>query len=662
MTILANLVNAARALRFSAIAMMAAALALTGAPWPQGSAALAQEHTLNFRDAEIQAFIDDVSIVTGYSFIIDPDVRGRVTITSQSPLTEAEVFQVFLATLRVQGFAAVRTAPGVYQILPEAEGSRAGAPLGRAGEGDVFMTSVVRLESVSAREAIRTLGPMVSGAGAVNAAEGGNLVVMVDYASNVRAMEQVLARLDEDTSVVEIVTLENISADEMAGIIERMRSTTRSGEDDRRFAVSVAPVPASNSILLRGDEGEVARMITLVRRVDAVSRSSQTFRVVNLSHADGETVLPILQSFVEAVQPGETSRRGASIGFHAPTNAIIMNGEPDVLRELELVIGRLDVRQPQVLVEAIIVEISDSAARDLGVQFLVAGDGDDATPFATTRFGSGSVQPDLLALTGALTGFASNEDGTTSANDVNLQQLALSSLLGTRGGLIGVGGEDSNGNLYGLILNALETDTDSNVLSTPSVLTVDNEEASIIVGQQIPITTGEALGSNNTNPFRTIDRQDVGVKLEVRPQINEGDTIRLYIRQEVSSVIGPVSQDFSELITSNREIETTALADDGEIIVLGGLIERDDQYIEDAVPGLGRLPAVGRLFRNESRSQQRTNLMVFIRPTIVRSASDARTVTDRNFDFMVDEQRRATGDDSSSLEEIVEMMSAGGGR
>ena len=645
-----------------AVLCVSAALTLTvaGFPLTQRGAAFAQEHTLNFRDAEIQAFIDDVSIVTGHSFIIDPDVRGRVTITSQSPLTEAEVFQVFLATLRVQGFAAVRTAPGVYQIVPEADGSRTGAPLARGQDGDVFVTSVMRLENISAREAIRTLGPMVSGAGAVNAAESGNLVVMVDYGSNVRAMQDVLERLDEDTSVVEIVTLDNISADEMAGILERMRVTTRVGEDERRSAVSVAPVPASNSILLRGDEGEVARLIALVRRVDAVSRSNQTFRVIHLDHADGETILPILQSFSEAMQLGEASGRRPAIGFHAPTNAIIMNGDPDVLRELDLVVDRLDLRQPQVLVEAIIVEISDSAARDLGVQFTIAGGGEDATPFATTRFGTGSVQPDLLALTGAIIGLGEDEEGTDA--DIDLQQLALSSLLGTRGGLIGVGGQDSAGNLYGLILNALERDTDSNVLSTPSVLTVDNEEASIIVGQQIPITTGEALGANNTNPFRTIDRQDVGVKLEVRPQINEGDTIRLYIRQEVSSVIGPVSQDFSELITSNREIETTALADDGEIIVLGGLIERDDQYAEDAVPGLGRLPAVGRLFRNETRSQQRTNLMVFIRPTIVRSAEEARAVTDRNFDFMVSEQQRATRGESSSLEEIVQMMSAADGR
>ena len=643
----------------AALAALAVAVtgALTGLPAPRGFTAEAQEHTLNFRDADIQAFIDDVSIVTGYTFIVDPDVRGVVTITSQSALTSEEVFQVFLATLRTQGYAAVRTAPGVYQILPEADGARAGAPVNRADEGDVFMTSVVRLDNVSAREAIRTLGPIVSVSGAVNAAESGNLIVMVDYASNIRAMEQVLAELDRDTSVVEIVTLENVSADEMAGIIERMRPGAGGREDGERTRASVAPVPASNSILLRGEPDEVARLISLIRRVDAVSRSSQTFRVMYLNHADGEGVLPILESFAEAMAPNEgQGGRRMTIGFHAPTNAIIMNGDPDMLRELELVIGRLDVRRPQVLVEAIIVEVSDTTARDLGVQFVVAGDGDDATPFATTRFGAGSVQPDLLALTGALTETGTGDDG--ASGDINLQQLALSSLLGTRGGLLGVGGQDDDGNLFGVILNALQADTDSNVLSTPSILTVDNEEASIIVGQEIPITTGEALGSNNSNPFRTIERQDVGVQLEVRPQINEGDTIRLYIRQEVSSVAGPVGADFVELITNTREIQTTALADDGEIVVLGGLIERDEQYADDAVPGLSRIPAVGRLFRNESRSQQRRNLMVFIRPTIVRSAEDARAVTRRNYDFIAGEQRRATRGGGSSLEDIVEMMNA----
>ena len=640
-----------------ALAALTMGLALAAA----GATAGAQERsTLNFRDAEIAAVIDDVSLLTGYTFIVDPDVRGRVTIASQAALTPDEVFQVFLSTLRVNGYAAVRTAPGVFQIVPEQEGARAGAQVSPDRDSELFLTTVVRLTNASARDAIRAVGPLLSPSGAANAVEGSNLIVAVDYASNIDAVEQALRAMDRDTSTVEMIVLENVPAEDMVAIVERLRTRTAQGEDDRAFAVSVAAVPASNALLLRGEPNAVAEMIALTRRVDAVSRSNQSFRVVNLNHAEGAQLIPILEQFAETLSQsvGEGARR-TTIAHHAPTNAIIMNADPDVLRELEQVVRRLDVRRPQVQVEAIIVEISDQAARDLGVQFLLAGDGDDATPFAYTRYGS-QRSPDLLALTGALaTGAFGTGDDAADGDQLSLRNLAVSSLLGARGGSFGVGGQiGDDGSLFGLIINALDSDTESNVLSKPQLMVLDNEEANLLVGQEIPITTGEVLGSNNANPFRQIERQDVGVELSVRPQINEGDAIRLEIRQEVSSVAGPVSADFQELITNQRQIETVVMADDGEIIVLGGLIERDDQLLNDAVPGLSRIPVAGRLFRNESRSEVRRNLMVFIRPTIVRDAADMRRVTRDSYQASVAEQRRATGG-SSSLDEVVDLMLGG---
>lgn len=612
--------------------------------------------TLNFRDTEIAAVIEDVSRLTGYTFIVDPEVRGRITITSQSPLTSQEVFQVFLSTLRVNGYAAVRTAPGVFQIVPIAEGARAGAPVGGAREGDVFLTSVFRLTNTSARDAVRAIGPMISGNGAANAVEGGNLIVVVDFASNVEAVEEALRAMDVDRSTVEMLVLENIPAEDMVSIVERLRTRTAQGEDDRAFAVTVAAVPASNALLMRGEPRAVGEMIALARRVDAVSASNQSFRVVYLDHAEGEQLLPILEQFAEALTPGEAgSGRPISIAHHAPTNAIILNADPDLLRELEQVIGRLDIRRPQVQVEAIVVEISDQAARDLGVQFLLSGDGSNATPFGYTRYNSSS-SPDLLALAGALITDGFSDDTTSTTGSANLRELALASLFGARGGTFGVGGEiGDTGALFGVVLNALEADTDSNVLSKPQVTVLDNEAASLIVGQQIPITTGESLGSNNANPFRQIERQDVGVKLEVTPQINDGDTIRLNIVQEVSSVAGPVSANFQELITNTRQISTTVLADNGEIIVLGGLIETDEQIATDAVPGLSRLPVAGRLFQNEARSTTRRNLMVFLRPVIIRGPEDMRAVTRDAYNYSVAAQREANNG-RSSLDDLVDMM------
>tara|TARA_R110002073_G_scaffold18859_1_gene69625 strand:- start:3627 stop:5579 length:1953 start_codon:yes stop_codon:yes gene_type:complete len=631
------------------LAQAACALALgLAAPGGLVAPALAQDNVLNFQNADIRAFIDDVSLVTGYTFIVDPEVRGQVTITSQVSLDEAGVFEVFLATLRVNGYAAVRTRPGVYQIVPDSEGPRAGG----AGRDASFVTAVVRLEHANARGAVTALRPIMSPQGVINPVEGSNVLVMVDYAANIERARSVLTGLDRDTSVFEMMEMQNVSASDMAGIIDGMRRQNGTDAESGMFGVTVVPVPSSNSILLRGERDAVDQMRELATRVDAVSRSSQDYRVVYLSHADGASLLPILEN-ISAEIAGEAGAGAGnvSVAFHAATNALIINAPPDAQRQMEQVIRQLDIRRPQVLVEAIIVEISDAASRDLGLQFLLSGDDDGDAPFVMSQYNN--ARPNLLALTGALT-FAENDDDT--ATSPSLRTAAINSLLAASGITAGFGGQDSNGNLFGIILNAVRDDQDSNILSTPSILTLDNEDASILVGQQIPITTGEALGANNTNPFRTIERQDVGVQLEVRPQISEGDTIRLFIRQEVSSIFGPVNSSSTDLITNNREIQTTVLADNGEIIVLGGLIQQDQQDSVSAVPGLGRIPGVGRLFRSEGTSTVRTNLMVFIRPTIIRSAADMRNATGRSYSQVRSGANGSQPPGLNDLDAIAQMM------
>lgn len=622
----------------------AAAAQSQGQTAPRGS-------TVNFNQAEIQAVIDDVSAVTGHTFIVDPNVRGRVTITSQSPLTPEQYFQVFLSTMRVHGYAVVPTASGAYQIIPEQAGARTSAPVDSDLRGDQYVTSVVRLTHAGTRDALTVVRPMVGPNGFVNAAEGGNVLVIVDYAENVARIRQVLRDLDRDTSVVEMVELSNVSAAEMTRIIQTVRSRNAAGEDDMVYGVTVAPIPASNTVILRGNREAVAEMTALVRRVDGVSRSNQGFRVIYLNHADGEDLLPILREVVETTTETEGPSRRPSVSYHAPTNALVINADPDIQRDLELVIRQLDIRRPQVLVEGIVVEMSDTVAQELGVQMLLAGGEGDA-PLAMTRFGSNT--PDLLALTGAVT---SPGDDDSDFNE-DLRTAALNSLLNATGGTIGFGGQNGDGTLFGLVLNAVESDINSNVLATPSILAMDNEEASFLSGQEIPVTTGEVLGDDNSNPFRTIDRQEVGVRLLVRPQITEGNTIRLWIEQEVSSVAGTVNDDTTDLITNKREIQTTVLADNGEIIVLGGLIQQEDENGTTGVPGLSRLPGVGRLFRSEGTETRRTNLMVFIRPTVIRSEADMRAVTSNRYDYIRNRQIANDPQGSSSLEAIVEMMMA----
>ncbi|WP_421792881.1 type II secretion system secretin GspD [Hyphobacterium sp.] len=620
---------------------------------PVAPAASFQESTLNFVNADIRAFIDDVSILTGYTFIVDSEVRGTVNVTSQAALTEEEVFEVFLSVMRVQGYAVIRSSSGAFQIVPETEGARTGG-VGLAA-GDQFVTSVIRLEHTSAQDAEDLLRPLTSAQGVVNAIASGNAIVIVDFASNVQRARDVLRNLDLDNSIFEIVALENVSAADMARILESARTSTRSGEESRRYGVTIVPVASSNSLLLRGADEQVNEMIRLARQIDAVSESNQDYRVIYLSHTDGETILPILDDVAASLAPGRDSPGGGpiSISHHAPTNSLIINAPADAQRQIEQVVRQLDIRRPQVLVEAIIVEISDTAAEELGVQFLLAGDDDGDAPLIMSRFNR--ANPNILALTGAI---AEIDDGSQDGGltNTNLRSLALSSLLGASGITAGFGGEDANGNLFGLVLNAVEEDQNSNVLSTPQLMTLDNEEAYILVGQQIPITTGEALGANNVNPFRTIQRQDVGVRLEVTPQINEGDTIRLSIRQEVSSVAGTVSASSDELITNQREISTTVLADDGEIIVLGGLIEQDQQITASGVPVLGRMPGVGRLFRSEGESVIQRNLMVFIRPTIIRDEVDMRDATGRSYG-RIRERRGDVRPGVNDLDAIADLLS-----
>ena len=639
-----------RNLHIAVLAGIVALLLMSAAVRAQDEQAL-----VNFNQAEIQTVIDDVSAVTGYTFIVDPSVRGRVTITSQAPLSPAAYFQVFLSTMRVHGYAVVPTSSGAFQIVPDQVGARSPSPVNTPLRGDRYATAVFRLDHASAQDALTVIRPILHPQGTANAAEDSNVVVVVDLAENLVRIRRIIQDLDRDTSVYEMVTLSNVSVSEMSAIVERLRSRTRSGEDDVLASVAVAPLPSSNSLLLRGSAPAVENMVALVRRVDAASVSNQNFKVVNLLHANGESVLPILQQMVEAMtEEGLTGRR-PTVAHHAPTNSLVINADADVQREIERVIHQLDVRRPQVLVEGIIVEISDSAAEELGVQLLWTGTEDGTSPLAFTRYSSPS--PDLLALAGAVSGAGGDSDDGDLVNGA-LRDAALSSLLGTRGGGFGFGGQTGDGSIFGLILNAVENDVESNVLATPSILAMDNEEASFISGQEIPITTGETLGADNSNPFRTIERQEVGVKLLVRPQITEGGTVRLYLDQEVSNVAGSVGSSSTELITNMRRVTTTVLADNGEIVVLGGLIEQNDANNRSQVPGLGNVPVLGRLFGTRGETTSRTNLMIFIRPTIIRSPADMQAVTAGRYNYITAQQRSAHPGGESSLEALVEMMSA----
>lgn len=650
-----------------------AALLLAASLLAVPSAVLAQQ-VLNLQMADIRAFIEDVARVTGRTFIIDPRVQGNVSISSNAAIGRDELLDVLFSTLRANGLIAVPVGDSAYRVLPDQNAAQQPtSPNGSVG----FATEVYRLNSIDAAAAMEVLRPLVGQQGVVLATPQGNTLVVADYTDNLDRIRTLLSQIDQDRTTIEVISLRNSSAREVIAAVNQLVATPGQGPA-RSSRIALAPVESSNSIVLRGDPTLVQSVLAIITDLDRRAASTDDVRVVRLQHASAQRLLPVLQQLIGqtpttpassgsgdappavstaaplppavAALPGLQAQPGrrANIALFEGANALIISADPETQRVLADVIRQLDTRREQVLVEAIVVEVSDDAAKALGVQFLLGGNG-KAAPFFATNYSSSA--PSLLALTGAIAG-----GNATQPNDSNLQALrtaAIASLIGTQGALAG-GAGTSNGLLFGMIINAVRSDVASNLLSTPSLMTLDNESASLLVGQEVPITTGEVLGVANTNPFRTVQRQDVGVQLEVKPQINADGAITLVLRQEVSSVAGPVGVGSSELILNKREIQTTVLVDDGDIVVLGGLLDQNDRLQVDRVPGLGNIPVIGALFRSNTVDRTKRNLMVFIRPTIVRNPTDAQNVTAPRYDYIRNLQIGGRPNGRSSLDDAVQ--------
>ncbi|WP_296177787.1 type II secretion system secretin GspD [uncultured Brevundimonas sp.] len=653
-----------------------AAVALSALIAAQGpllaSPALAQEgarQTLNVQGADIRAFIQDVARTTGRTFIVDPAVTGNVTVTSQRALNRTELFEVFLSTLRANGLVVTPTSSGAYRISPAQGAAQGPSTVG----SERFSTQVFQLRNIDAASAAETIRPLVGAQGQVLANPSGNSVVVADFADNLSRIRSLIQRIDVDRASFDVVTLENSSAAEIAGVLSQVLAPP--GGQPGQGMVSVTPVASSNSVILRGDPAAVARVRPLVEDLDRRARSADDVKVVFLQHANAEQLLPVLQQIVgqpataASATAAPTAARGsgeaaaaapqpvvapaapvagqkASIARFPGANALVISASAETQRMLAEVIRQLDSRRQQVLIEAIVVELGDTAVRELGVQWLLAGS--DGNPIGLTNYSDRST-PLLPIAGGAAAGQLDKDDPLRE----QLQNLALNSLMGANGFVGGGGGRIGSDGLFGFIINAAKSDEGSNLLQTPSLMTLDNEEATILVGQEVPITTGEALLDGNSNPFRTTQRQDIGVKLIVKPQINAGGSITLFLRQEVSSINGVLTNGASDLVLNKRELETTLVVDDGEIAVAGGLLDQNDRLSVDKVPGLGDIPVVGNLFKSTSRQRGRTNLMVFIRPTIIRTPGDAQQLSADRWGYMRGEQLRSQPGVEPSLDEML---------
>lgn len=678
------------------------ALALAGAPIVHAAPAHAQ-YVLNLREADIRAFIQDAARVTGRTFIIDPQVQGRVSVVTERPLSRSEYFELFLSTLRANGFVAVPTSRGALRVQPIA-GAAASAPVGRSSRrsGSTFVTEILRVRSIEPAQAIETLRPLVSRDGSITASR--NSIVVSDFADNVRRVRQVLGQIDiaTDRSATRVIGVENIGPRELAQALTALAPE----------GVSVVPIDSANSIALRGDAPTLARLAGVAAELDQRAARGADVRVVFLEHADAAQLLPVLQTLLGQAptysQPLQSSRltapqstgggnpgqpgsqqaarqlgggqqaaapasggappqgelppayRNAVVTRFEGANAIVISATQDVQRMLSEVVRQLDVRQEQVLIEAIIVELSDRAAQQLGVRLFLAGLEGSAVPFGITNYAN--LQPNIGQIAGlagasqlAGTTVVRNPDGTTTTTTGLSQDLVnqgAAALSGITGGVVGLGLRAGDA-IFGSIINAVRSDNASNLLQIPSTMTVNNREARILVGQEIPITTGEALSPNFDNAFRTVQRQNVGITLQVRPQINAGGAIKLDLRVEVSSIAGPVSANFQDLILNKRESENTVIVDDGQIVVIGGLLDDNERRTLERIPLLGDIPIIGNLFRSRGRERNKTNLMIFIRPTIVRTTADARALTARRYDYVRDQQLAVNPRREPSLDELV---------
>ena len=605
----------------------------------------AQEYTVNLKDTDIQEFIKFVADVTGTTMVVDPNVKGKVRVISSKPVSQAELYDLFLSILDVQGYTAVRSGQ-VIRIVPSKDARSSPVPImddQSAVGNDEYVTQVIRLDNISAAKLIPVLRPLVPQQAHMAAYAPSNAIIISDIRSNIGRIVDIIERMDRSAvQTTEIIRLKYGVAEDVVSMLNTLeKSRQGEGADADKEAVLVAD-KRTNSVVVTADELTVDRIRKLVAYLDTPLEQSGNVRVIYLEYADAvataEVLTRVMQNISRLEEGGSNKRAGSgesTIEADEGTNSLIITADTDEMAALEAVIARLDIRRAQVLIEAIIVEMTVTEGQDLGLQWLFANDNGVYGSNITT---DEARRQSLGQLGGALV----PDDGS---ENIGTREVAAS-LATIPGTTLGWGVVDESLTMT-VILNALESQGNNNILSTPSLLTLDNEEAYITVGSEVPFVTGSytntGVGNGASNPFQTIERQSVGVTLKVTPQINEGNAVVMDIVQEVSTLAPSLIA--SDLITNERKIETMVLANDGNIVVLGGLVSDEVKDDSQGVPVLSSIPLLGRLFRSDSVTVTKQNLLVFIRPTIIRDDADLAGATAEKYRYIRDQQmeRRERG-------------------
>jgi len=608
----------------------------------------AGEVVLNFQGADLQAVVKAMSQMTGRNMLIDPRVRGQVTIVSARPMPVAAGYQIFLSALKTQGFTAVEGPGDAVRIIPVAE-AKAAAPVneqdGPPRGGEQVVTHVVIGQHVAVAQLQNVLRPLMSPTSQLSVYDPANALIITDYADNVRRLLRIIERIDQPASTdVTVIPVQHASAIDLAELVVRLSGTgvatpgavpgvppTQIAAGGDRF--SVVPDGRTNSILLRSDNpGRIALLRSLIERLDVPARAIGSTRVIYLKHAEATKLVEVLRGMLAAAAtaaPGQTAAPGGRPGGAAPsliqadeaTNSIIINASDTVYNNLRLVIEQLDVRRAQVYVEALVAEMNADRSDELGFQWAGARGVGSRAVGAAANFPS--ANPSIVGLATGVEPIGAGLSVAVLGSTITLPD-----------------GSTVRG--LGALARALQSNNLGNILSTPNLLTLDNYQAKIVIGQNVPFVTGSfataaaatATGVGTVNPFQTIERRDIGLTLRIKPQISEGSAIRLEIYQEVSSIDPTARAGASDLVTTKRSLETKVVVDDGNTIVLGGLIQNTLTVTTQQIPLLGDIPFLGALFRFKSEDRKRTNLMIFLRPVIIRSADDGYRVTQDRYEYL----------------------------
>ena len=587
------------------------------------SAATAEQTwTINIKNADIREFVTQVAEITGETFVVDPRLKGEVTVISTTPLNAGGIYELFLSVLRVHGFVASR-AGDVTRIQQSAIGKQ--TPGVEAGVAQVapeeLITRVIAAQNVESTELVKILRPLIPQYGHIAAVAEPNIVIISDHADNILRLMRIIEQIDvtEDDETV-LVPLKEAWVETVVELLERLAPSKIGSGSAGPQSIQIIANKRSNSLIVRGKPRPVAEILKIVEMIDQPATATGGVRVVYLKYADAVTVSEVLRGSLEQHSPDNGSQT-ATIQPDESLNAIIIRATPSAMSEILDILAQLDIRRTQVLIEAAVVEVRITGRRTIGAES-AAADAEGATaPIGST------------ALDGVISGLLQNLSVDRDGNQIDADVLA--GLASISNPTLAVARIDPDGFSFGSIITALGTASDANLLSTPSVMTLDNQEAKIVVGNEVPFRTGSftTQADGVSNPFTTVQREDVGLQLTVTPHVHDGTSVRLEIAQQITNVVdSPIGNaGFADVVTSKREIETTVLAEDRQILVLGGLIQDNVTDSSRKVPLLGDIPGLGFFFRSRNTTNEKTNLLIFLRPSIIRSQDDAQDITERKY-------------------------------